>query len=174
MEVWTLLFSISLLSVLVAVSPAEVRVDLTVGSDEDCLSLPDLQDLEDIFEGNSSELNTPCRTINHALGDVRCSRSCDNPNPLRNAVVKLSNGVHTLLRCVAILGGVNMTVMAENLGLATVRCTELGDTDFDNIQSCLTNGLTFRGINFEGCGPLSSNVFINSSINVLFEDCTFQ
>ena len=148
------------------------------GSDEDCLSLQDLQERR--FEGNTtnssgSGLSTPCRTIIHALGDVRCARSCDNPNPLRNAALKLSNGVHTLQRCVAILRGVNITIQAENSGLATVRCRELGSTQlFDNLACCETEGLTFRGIIFEGCGPLSSNVFIHRSNNVLFEDCTFQ
>ena len=163
---------------------AEVYVDSTLGSDADCLSLPDLQFQEESSASGSGDnvnnvffgLDPPCRSINHALGNVDCNaRSCNNPNPLRNAVLRLSNGVHTLGRCAAILRSENVTLEAENPGQATIRCTELGNTrDFDNIFVCLTNGLTFRGINFEGCGPLSSNVFINRSTDVLFEDCTFE
>ena len=154
------------LSVVVSVESAEVYVDSNAGNDTVCLSLQDL--------GNSSNL-VSCKTINKALGEVGCNSSCENNQPLHDSVVKLSDGVHILQDCIAILQGENVTVVAENTGMATIKCTNFGNTEvWDNIVSCQTRGLAFKGIHFEGCGPLSSNVFINRSTDVLFEDCSFR
>lgn len=160
-EFWFLL-SLSVASV----ESSQVYVNPVAGNDTACLSLQDL-------ENNSSQV--PCKTINKALGEVGCNSSCENNRPLYDSVVKLSDGVHVLQDCIAILQGENVTVAAENTGMAAIRCTNFDNREvWDNIVSCQTRGLTFRGINFEGCGPLSSNVFINRSTDVLFEDCSFR
>lgn len=168
--------SFLLIVLLAAINPdrltesAEVYVDWKTGNDELCSSLQDLAQ-------NSSTETVPCKSINTALGNVSCSYSeyCDNENPLADSVVRLSNGVHTLLGCIAILQGENVTIEAENIGEATIKCNRFDNAEvMDNIQSCYTRGLTFRGINFEGCGPLSPNVFLNRSTGVLFEDCKFR
>jgi hypothetical protein len=116
-----------------------------------------------------------CRTLNKALGEVECSSDCESDQPLYDSVVSLSDGVHVLQGCIAILQGGNITVKAENRGMATIKCTNFDNAEvWDNIVSCETRGLVFKGINFEGCGPLSANVFINRSTDVLFEDCSFR
>lgn len=147
---------------------AKVVVDLNAGNDTACSSLQQLQT-------SSSEAQVPCRTINQALGNVECSASCENDDPLHNSVVVISDGVHTLKGCISILQGENVTIEAQNTGMATVKCATFKNSDvYTGIESCQTNGLVFRGIHFEGCGPLSSNVFINRSTDVLFEDCVFR
>ena len=162
-----------LFSVLQCNEGAEVYVNAKNGSDTECFSLQDLSSMNDTSMDRS--LNAPCRTINHALGNVECSSSCENANPLFNSVLKLSDGTHKLQSCIGILQGENITIEADNHGEATIRCVSFRNKKMaDNIQSCMTKGLVFRGINFEGCGPLSPNVFINRSTDVLFEDCTFK
>lgn len=156
------------------VKSAEVYVNWNTGNDTECTSLQDLQILTAGGEA-VNQTQTPCRTINRALGNLECTASCDNESPLYDSVLKLSNGEHTLEGCIAILMGENITIEAENQGEATIKCTRFGNTDtYDHIISCETRGLVFSGINFEGCGPLSSNVFINRSTDVLFEDCVFR
>ena len=152
------------------VRAAKVIVDLNAGNDTECSSLQQLQT-------NSSQVQVPCKTINRALGNVECSRNCENYDPLYNSTVAISDGVHTLQGCISILQGDNVTIEAQNTGMATVKCSTFRNYDsevYDGIESCQTNGLVFRGINFEGCGPRSSNVFINRSTDVLFEDCIFR
>lgn len=145
---------------------AEVYVDPVTGNDTACSSLQELE---------NSSIHVPCKTINKALGEIGCSSSCENNQPLHDSVVKLSDGVHILQDCIAILQGENVTIAAENTGMATIKCTNFGNTEvWDNIVSCETSGLEFKGINFEGCGPLSPNVFINGSTDVLFKDCNFR
>lgn len=150
------------------VKSAEVYVDPGIGNDTACLSLQELQN-------SSTPSPVPCKTINQALGRIECNYDCENSQPLYHSVVKLSEGVHILQECIAILQGGNITISAESTGLATIKCTNFGNIEvYDNIFTCETRGLIFRGINFEGCGPLSANVFISQSTDVLFEDCSFR
>lgn len=150
------------------VRAAKVIVDVNAGNDTACSPLQQLQT-------SPSQAQVPCKTINRALGNVECNRSCENDDPLYNSVVVISDGVHTLQGCISILQGNNVTIEAQNTGMATVKCATFKNSDvYDGIESCQMNGLVFRGINFEGCGPRSSNVFINRSTDVLFEDCIFR
>ena len=157
---------VSVLSRYNLTSAAQVYVDAIYGIDENCSSL------QDILSNQSFQISdVPCQTINAALGYVNCGRNCSSDVPLLDSVVILSDGVHTLTNCIGIKSGRNMTIEGENLGKATVRCAER--SRFGNIAPCLTDGLIFRGINFEGCGP-SPNVFLNSSNNIVFEYCSFR
>ena len=163
---YVLTASLLLLAFVSEAESVEVYVDPVNGSDADCIPLQNL---------TNTSTQVPCRTINRALGNTGCSRSCSNEDPLYDSVVKLKDGVHQLQSCIGISMGRNITIEAQNLGQATIKCVVFGNMDVkDNIQSCMTNGLVFRGINFEGCGPLSPNVFLNSLTDVLFEDCTFR
>lgn len=163
---------------------AELYVDTAAGNDSQCLSLQDFQQASSgtqTPEGNGFDLgrdptgqSVPCRTINRALGDLECTLRCEASVPIHNSVLKLANGVHTLLGCVAIVQGGNITIEAENPGEATIRCRTFGDMVWDPIQACQTRGLVFRGIVFEGCGPMAPNVFLDGADNVLFEDCSFR
>ncbi len=151
----------------------EVFVDWTMGNDTECSSL---QELASDSSPPSPLDPIPCRTINRALGGVGCI-DCSHPDPIYNSVLKLSNGIHTLEGCIGITLGENITIEAESIRKTTIRCTTFGRTevqDFDNIFACGSRGLVFRGINFEGCGPYSSNVFVSRSTDVTFEDCTFR
>lgn len=169
-------------AVLGQVRAAEVYVDGMAGNDSLCSSLQDL-----LLEGSgflqvSSNNSTngqpiPCKTINRALGDVACSLECKSDFPLYNSTVKLSDGIHTLSGCTTIIQGGNIMIEAENTGRATIRCQSFGEVAsaiWDPIQVCQTRGLVFRGINFEGCGPMSPNVFLNRTDDVFFEDCVFR
>lgn len=146
----------------------EVYVDPLTGNDTECLSLQEIQD-------GQTSTNSPCRTLNQALGNVDCRRaqfSCSDAG-LENAIVWLLDGVHQLSDCIAIIRGSNITVQAQNPGQAVVVCPENSNPNGHQFISCNTEGITFRGIRFENCGP-RSNLFLNRSSNVLIEDCSFS
>lgn len=145
----------------------EVFVDPVRGNDSSCLS------------NVNQELRQPCKTLHKALGSMNCD--CRNINQssdvsLDNIVIRLMEGVHTIDDCVGVKLGSNVSIEAVNLtGYAIVRCGSLSSQKLETgMASCNTNGLKFRGITFEHCGPFTPNVFINYSTNVLFEDCVFQ
>lgn len=146
---------------------ATVYVNTEESSDDNCTSLQAI-----LNDEISQDLAIPCKTLNGALGNVDCGRNCSTDVPIVDSEVTLADGVHVLIGCIGINSAVNLTVTAENIGSATVKCVEGGS--FGNIASCLTNGLLFRGINFEGCGPDMPNVFLNHSNLIVFEDCTFR
>ena len=157
---------VSVLSRYNLTSAAQVYVDAINGSDENCSSL------QDILSNQSFQISdVPCQTIDAALGYVNCTSNCSSVVPLLNSVVMLSDGVHTLTNCIGINSGNNLTIEGETLGKATVRCAE--GPHFGSIETYMTDGLIFRGINFEGCGP-SPTVFLKSSNNILFEYCSFR
>lgn len=167
--------------------PVVVEVDSINGNDSECHSLQELQaahfNLTESPDAPAS--NVPCRTLNRALGNVDCYRSCRygemNNNSLQNVVVRLSDGVHRLTDCIAIDGGHNVTVEAVNDGQVTVECAYMPDYSNgvvrrrrDGIRVCRSEGLVFWGVRFEHCGPHSpAAVFLNRSSAILFEDCVF-
>ena len=120
----------------------------------------------------------PCQTINRALGNIICNASsCSNPNYLVNVTIRLKDGVHNLAGRASICESRNVTIEAENYGEATVTCESFPNTmphNFDNLLVCGTSGVTFRGLRFERCGPVASNVFLRNSSDISFEECTFQ
>ncbi len=166
-----------------------VEVDSINGNDSECYSLQELQAAHsesNVAESPNARLsanNTPCRTLNRALGNVDCYGSCRygeiNNNSLQNVAVRLYDGVHRLTDCIAIDGGQNVTVEAVNNGQATIECAYLPDSvqvrrQRDGIRVCRSDGLSFRGVRFERCGPHSpAAVFLNRSSAILFEDCVF-
>ena len=165
-----------------------VEVDSINGNDSECYSLQELQASHNVTktEAPNARLparNTPCRTLNRALGNVDCYRSCRygeiNNSSLQNVVIRLYDGVHRLTDCIAIDGGQNVTVEAVNDGQATVECAYVPDSVVpsgrrDGIRVCQSDGLSFRGVRFERCGPHSpATVFLNRSSAILFEDCVF-
>jgi hypothetical protein len=167
-----------------------VEVDSINGNDSECYSLQELQAAHsesNVTESPNARLpanNTPCRTLNRALGNVDCYRSCRygeiNNDSLQNVAVRLYDGVHRLTDCIAIDGGQNVTMEAVNDGQATIECAYLPDSvqvrsqRRDGIQVCRSDGLSFRGVRFERCGPHSpAAVFLNRSSAILFEDCVF-
>ena len=159
-----------------------VEVNSINGNDSECHSLQELQAAQ---SPDAPASNLPCRTLNRALGNVDCYRSCrygeTNNNSLQNVVVRLSDGVHRLTDCVAIDGGHNVTVEAVNDGQATVECAYMPEFSNgvvhrrrDGIRVCRSEGLVFRGVRFERCGPHSpAAVFLNRSSAILFEDSVF-
>ena len=155
-------------------SQNEVYVDPVNGSDAECLSLQERLRLN--ISDNATVSEVPCRTLNRALGDVDCDRArwcaANTTQQLEDVVIRLSDGVHQLRECLAIVRGANITIEAENTGQAVVTCSN--DTNATrSIITCHTEGITFRGIRFENCGPLSPNIFVSHSSEVLVEDCSF-
>ena len=158
---------------------AEVYVDRVSGNDTQCSSLQELQVASSGGgeTGSGWQMSPPCLTIDRALGNVACSLACETEVPIFDAILWLSDGVHTLMGCVAIVRGGNITIEAENRRQATIRCQTFGNLEtavMDPLQVCKTRGLVFRGLNFEGCGPIAPNVFLNRANDVVFEDCTFR
>ena len=65
---------------------------------------------------------------------------------------------------------------AASAARPVIKCTNDtsdGDT-YDNIFFCASHNVSFVGVEFQGCGPVSSNVFFNDSTDILFDDCTFR
>lgn len=128
------------------------------------------------------EVNTThsCKTLNHALGnsvDCACiNNTVNHSTTLENVLIKLADGVHTIGDCIAINFGRNVTIEAENSGEAVIECGTFPSKKLfeTGLSSCHTNGLAFRGVVFQHCGPYTSNIFLNQSTNVLFEDCVFR
>lgn len=144
-----------------------VRVDPSTGNDSLCMSA---QERRSAAPGSAH----PCATINRALGDVGCE-SCANTYPIQDTVVELAAGVHKLTRCIGITDSEGVRIVAETSRRATIECAQSPNSkEFDNLFVCEVHGIVFRGIVFENCGPLSPNVFLNSSSNITFEGCIFQ
>ena len=163
-----------------------VHVDSVNGNDSDCSSLQELSQAArfNVTDSPDSLSNVPCKTLNRAFGSIDCYNSCrygeTNNDSLQNVVVRLFDGVHRLTDCIAIDGGQNVTMEAVNDGQATVECAYVPDDSNniverrDGIRVCRSEGLVFRGVRFEHCGPHSpAAVFLNRSSMVLFEDCVF-
>lgn len=187
-------FSVIVLVIVLGLSESNgvlvVKVDSINGNDSECYSLQELQaaphSVNVTGSPDISANNVPCRTLNRALGNVDCYRSCQygeiNNSSLQNVVVRLSHGVHRLTDCIAIDGGQNVTVEAVNNGQATVECAYtpgysngvVRRRSWDGIRVCRSGDLVFRGVRFERCGPHSpAAVFLNRSSDILFEDCVF-
>ena len=145
----------------------EITVDPLSGTDSLCIS-------------GTNDSTHPCKTLNHALGnsmDCRCKNVILNlTTTLDNVVIKLGDGVHTIGDCIAINFRQNVTIEAENSGQAVIECGRFPSNKRyeTGLSSCHTNGLTFRGVVFQHCGPYTPNVFLNRTTNVLFEDCIFR
>ena len=154
-------------------------VDPVNGNDTECFSLQEMA--RTTLVNDTTDAGTPqlrfCRTLNRALGNLDCKRSCryqeTNSDPLRNVVVRLLDGVHRLPDCIAIDGGQNVTIESANSGQASVVCANNMMQSLDGIRSCRTEGLIFRGVRFEYCRYSSPAVFLNRSSEIVFEDCTF-
>lgn len=146
-------------------SCVEITVDPVSGTDSLC---------------STANTTHSCKTLNYALGNsVDCECFNDTVNhstTLENVLIKLANGVHTISDCIAINFGQNVTIEAENVGEAVMECGVFPSKKrFETgLSSCHTNGLTFRGVVFQHCGPYTPNIFLNQSTNVLFEDCVFR
>ena len=151
-----------------AQSTVVVTVDPDNGNDSLCVSAQERR----AALGNVS--NVPCATINRALGNVSCE-TCANDESIRDTVVRLATGVHTLGGCIGITGSLSVRVEAVMERQAIIECGQPPSTDtFNNIFVCEVNGITFSGVIFENCGPVSPNVFLNSSSNISFEGCVFR
>ena len=166
-----------LLSLVIGAPPSHsqstlvVRVDPSTGNDSLCMSAQERRSPSSIPGPDDT---VPCATINRALGDVSCV-SCANPYPIQDTVVQLAAGVHRLSGCIGITDSEGVRIVAETNRQATIECAQSPDSkEFDNLFVCEVRGIAFRGIVFEKCGPLSPNVFLNSSSNITFEDCIFR
>lgn len=165
-----------LLSLVIGASPSlsqstlVVRVDPSSGNDSLCMSAQERR-----LSTPGTADNVACATINRALGDVGCE-SCANMNPIQDTVVELAAGVHRLSGCIGITDSEAVRIMAAVPNRrATIECAQSPNLNkFDNLFVCEVRGIVFRGIMFENCGPLSPNVFLNSSSNISFEDCIFR
>lgn len=156
---------------------ARANVDLYVdpegGSDTLCVPYPSAS--------SSSPSTVSCRTLEYALyGNTSSPVNCYSAQPLlQNVVVHLANGIHYIVHRVCTASSVNVTLVADHSGQASIYCTLFPNNNtvnmtYDNVFVYNTSGLTFRGLNFQNCGPVTSNVFVNSSSDVTFEDCTFR
>ena len=78
--------------------------------------------------------------------------------------------------CAPIVMSHNLVFEAINSNKATVTCVDFPnyrERNFDNIIVCQSSNITFRGIRFERCGPVPSNVFVSRSSDIVFDSCTF-
>lgn len=171
-----LLASTVLLGALLALGRAgvDLYVDPENGNDTLCVPYP-------AASSSSTPSNVRCRTLEYALyGNTSVSVRCDSAQyALRDVVVHMASGVHLVYRQVCIVFSSNVTLVADQTGGASINCSIFPNSDtsnatYDNVYVYNTTGLTFRGLNFQHCGPVPSNVFINSSSGVTFEGCTFR
>lgn len=166
--------ALGITSVLVSFAHTNVRhlyVDSTNGNDSLCTP----------YSNDSlSSSNVSCRTIQYALHAGAYNENCLQSGPLKDVMVHLSDGIHTIQSEVCIFFSINISIVTEHAGAASVHCTTFSNSDmtsnrtYDNIYVHSSNGVTFRGLNFEHCGVLSSNVFITHSSNILFDNCVFR
>ena len=79
------------------------------------------------------------------------------------------------LGCVGVGQSQNVHFVAESHGGATLTCQDFpGEAGtYDNIEFCNSANVSFTGIRFENCGPVSANVFFNYTSGILFDGCTF-
>lgn len=68
----------------------------------------------------------------------------------------------------------NIRFQAVNEGAAIIKCATASDDTYSNIFVCGSSNISFLGVRFEECGPDSSNVFFNDSLDISFESCVFQ
>jgi len=79
--------------------------------------------------------------------------------------------------CIGVFHSNNVVFEAINPGRAIINCATFPNNiqkNFDDIQVCQSRNIMFRGIRFEMCGPLSSNLYIEYSTDITFDGCTFQ
>lgn len=77
------------------------------------------------------------------------------------------------LGCVGVGQSQDVHFVAESRSGATVVCGDFPSETYDNIEVCQSVNVSFTHINFENCGPLSPNVFVNYSSGILFDGCVF-
>ena len=128
----------------------------------------------------------PCKTLNVALGNLACdpcsrsNRACDPCPPgdsnITNMVFELGGGHYRLEGCVGLVGVKNVTIQSNDTDNdVIIECESFpnNDSNFGNLYVCGSTGVVFRGIVFTRCGPQESNVFLNNSSGVVFDNCTF-
>ena len=153
-----------------------VEIDPQNGNDDNCLSVRELIEL------NQTESPFPCKTLNYALNDNEMSYytigNCSNADiQYSNISVVLLDGVHRLISQLQLVGATNIHIVADNSGRAVIECVEFPNysvDNFDNFFACNVDGLEFKGVVFEHCGPVSSNVFVYNCSGVVFESCIFR
>ena len=152
-----------------------IVVNENVGDDELCMSAIDM-----ITEGIDS-YPMPCSTLNYAVrgnrsvGTINPRNCSDDTSVLANVNVVLQSGVYQLYERLVLGYSTNVNFQADTDSSPTIRCVSYPNYDsYDNIFGCSVDGLTFAGITFEECGPISSNVFIHNSTNIRFKSCTFR
>ena len=153
-----------------------VEVDPQNGNDDSCLSVREL------IDSNQTESPFPCKTLNYALNGNETSYyttgNCSMSDiQYSNIFIVLMDGVHRLVSQLQLVGATNVHILADNSRKAVIECVEFPNyavDNFDNFFACNVDGLEFKGVVFERCGPVSSNVFVYNCSNVVFESCTFK
>ena len=146
-------------------------VDSTNGNDSLCTPYSN---------DTSPSSKVSCRTIQYALhGDANYTE-CTQSAPLHNVTVHLADGTHSIAKEVCIMFSTNVSLVADHIGQASVHCATFPNNDtaynrtYENLYVFGSTGVTFRGLNFEHCGVSESNVFINGSSGILFDNCVFR
>lgn len=172
-----------LLLLVLVCTPLSATVTITVdplgGDDGSCMSIGQLS------QAGLTNSSVPCETLNYALSlpdnetnDYYSTKNCTQAtNGFTDVLVLLKEGLHSLTSQLKVLGYSNITIESDVPGGATIECVDFPnyrESNFDNIFACGVTGLQFIGVNFERCGPISSNVFIYNSTDVVFDTCTFR
>ena len=154
-----------------------VVVDLDEGDDDLCMSA-----IEMVKTGINSYA-TPCASLNFAvrgnvsLGNVSIDECNDATSILKNVRIILRSGVHQLTERLVLGSSKNITFQADDGADPIVRCVSYPNYEpgnYDNIFGCRVDGLHFKGITFEECGPIPSNVFIYGGSSVSVDSCIFR
>ena len=170
-----LIFSLSLL--LTNGDDITVEVDPQNGNDSRCLSVRELIEL------GESESPFPCKTLNYALNDNETkyytTGNCSNSDIEYDGAIyiELMDGVHRLTSQLELVGDIDVQIVARNYRSAVIECVDFPNyavDDFGNFFACNLDNLEFRGVVFERCGPVSSNVFVYNCSYVTFDSCTFR
>ncbi|KAL5515916.1 hypothetical protein EMCRGX_G001161 [Ephydatia muelleri] len=172
--IWIALVGVT--STLLSLAHANVRhlyVDSTNGNDSLCTPYSN-----DWLPSS----NVSCRTIQYALHGDAGYEDCMQSSPLQDVTVHLADGIHSIHKELCIFSSINVSLVAEHTGEASVHCANFSNygydptnnRTYDNLYVNSSNGVTFRGLNFEHCGASSSNVFITHSSNILFDNCVFR
>ncbi len=151
-----------------------VIVDVEEGDDDLCMSAVEMVK-EDV-----NSYPVPCASLNYAVrgntsqADVSVQNCFDETSILANVTILLRSGVYQLAEQLALAQSKNITFQADEGAEPVIKCVAFPNIEnFDNILGCQVDGLTFQGITFTECGPISSNVFIHTSSNIKIDSCVF-
>ena len=120
----------------------------------------------------------PCKNIYHALNVAL------NPNDVSNLELRVKPGTYNWskadIESLMLNNTTNFTLKSElgnSLeGEVVFRCRNYTNAsgEYNNLAIIGGSNITIDGITVEGCGPLSSGIFVDSAEDITIVNCTFR